>query len=229
VAWGDAYDEFVVRPSEETVEGRIRQLLQTDSAESIDLAAALQRLRKEVAERKSIAEELEQQIAERKLTEERLLREVQERTTMEQNLRSKLDIIRQQEEAIRAMSTPILQLWEGVLTMPVIGVVDTNRAAQMMENLLQEITKTQAQFTILDLTGVDMMDTSAADHLLKLVQAAGLLGAKCVVSGISPNMANAIVGLGVDLGDVPTFGNLQSALRYVIGTTTEKKLPQQRP
>ncbi|WP_394843942.1 STAS domain-containing protein [Pendulispora brunnea] len=199
---GDAWDEFVARPSDRTVEGQLEALISADKATRADLDAALDRLKQEVHERKQ--------------AEERLKREIHDRKQAEQTLLDKLEIIRRQEDSIRAMSTPILQLWEGVLALPVIGLVDNVRANQMMESLLDAIVKTQARFTILDLTGVDAMDTSAADHLLKVVRAARLLGTRCVISGISPDMAQTIVGLELDLAELSSFSTLESALRYTL-------------
>jgi rsbT co-antagonist protein RsbR len=137
---------------------------------------------------------------------ERLEEEVRERALVEEKL----------QRAIRSMSTPILRIWEGVLALPVIGMVDAARAAQMMERLLEEIMKTRARFAILDLTGVELMDAGAADQLLKLVRAAGLLGSRCFISGISPAMATTVIGLKLDLGEIASFGTVESALRHAI-------------
>jgi rsbT co-antagonist protein RsbR len=137
---------------------------------------------------------------------ERLEEEVRERTRVEEKL----------QQAIRSMSTPILRIWEGVLALPVIGLVDEARAAQMMERLLEEIMRSRARFAILDLTGVEVIDTGAADSLLKLVRAAGLLGSRCLISGISPLMARTVIGLDVNLAELATFGPLESALRHAI-------------
>jgi len=199
---GDAWDEFVARPSDRTVDAQLEVLITADKATRADLDAALDRLKQEIHERKQ--------------AEERLKREIHDRKQAEQTLLDKLEIIRRQEDSIRAMSTPILQLWEGVLALPVIGLVDNARANQMMESLLDAIVKTQARFTILDLTGVDAMDTSAADHLLKVVRAARLLGTRCVISGISPDMAQTVVGLELDLAELSSFSTLESALRYTL-------------
>ncbi len=201
-ARGDEWDEFVVRPSDRTVERQLAALIDADKASRADLDAALEQHKQEVHERKQAEERLKQEIHDRKLAEQALL--------------DKLEIIRRQEDSIRAMSTPILQLWEGVLALPVIGLVDNARANQMMESLLEAIVKTQARFTILDLTGVDAMDTSAADHLLKVVRAARLLGTRCVMSGISPSMAQTIVGLELDLSELQSFSTLESALRFAL-------------
>jgi rsbT co-antagonist protein RsbR len=205
-ARGDDYDEFVVRPSDRTVGRELEALVAEDKASRADLEATLERLRLEVRERRA--------------AEERLTEEVRERKQTERTLLEKLEIIRRQEESIRAMSTPILQLWEGILALPVIGLVDSARAAQMMESLLEAIVQTKARHTILDLTGVDVMDTSAANHLLKVVRAATLLGTQCLVSGISPRMAQTIVGLDLDLGELVSFSTLESALRYALEQET---------
>jgi rsbT co-antagonist protein RsbR len=203
VARGDDCDEFVVRPSARTLELELDDLVRSEKATRADLASAFERLRAEVEERRRVEEEL----------------------------RAKLDVIRRQEEAIRAMSTPILRLWEGVLTMPVMGLVDSMRAGQMMQALLEEITRTQARFTILDLTGVDVIDTGAAGHLLKVVQAARLLGTRCLVSGISPAMAVTVVNLDLDLGGLETFGTLEAALRHAIkeGRAESAATPKNAP
>ncbi len=230
ISRGDAFDEFVVCPSERTLDQDLEALLSTEKATKADLTAAFNRLRTEVEERSRVEDELRREIEERsrmeselrreveerKRFEEELRREVEERARIEEELRNKLDLIRRQEDAMRAMATPILQLWEGVLTMPVVGVVDSSRAAQMMENLLEQIAHTHARFTILDLTGVEVLDTSAAGHLLKLVQAARLLGTRCLISGISPGMASTIVALQIELRELETFGTLESALRHAI-------------
>jgi len=204
LARGDEADEFVVRPSSRTIGNQLEQLISTDKATRADLDAALEGLKQEVFERKQ--------------TEERLHQEIHDRKQAEQALLDKLEIIRRQEASIRAMSTPILQLWEGILALPVIGLVDSGRANQMLESLLEAIVRTQARFTILDLTGVDEMDTSAADHLLKVVRAAALLGTRCVVSGISPHMAQTIVGLELDLAELTSFSTLEAALRFALRT-----------
>ncbi|WP_394833933.1 STAS domain-containing protein [Pendulispora rubella] len=211
LASGDEADEFVVRPSTRTIAGQLDQLISADKATRADLDAALERLKLEVHERTQ--------------AEERLKQEIHDRIQAEQMLLDKLEIIRRQEDSIRAMSTPILQLWEGILALPVIGLVDSRRANQMLESLLEAIVRTQARFTILDLTGVDEMDTAAADHLLKVVRAAALLGTRCVVSGISPHMAQTIVGLELDLAELTSFSTLEAALRYALRTEERKGRP----
>lgn len=199
---GDECDEFVVRPANRTIDEDLDELLATEHATRADLTSALERLRSEVEERRRVEEDLR--------------REVEERKRIEEELTNKADLVRRQEEAIRAMSTPILQLWDGVLTMPVIGLMDSTRASMMMESLLAAITEKQARFTILDLTGVEVIDSAAASHVLSLVQAARLLGTQCLVSGISPAMASTIVSIGLDLSTLKTFGTLEAALRFAI-------------
>jgi rsbT co-antagonist protein RsbR len=159
---------------------------------------------------------LHAEIQERKLVEERLQAEIRERAQTEEELRAKFDIIQRQEEAILVLAVPILQIWDGVLALPVVGTVDSGRAGRMMEGLLDAITRTRAHFAIIDLTGVDIIDSSAADHLLKIVRAAGLLGSRCLVSGVSPQMAQTIVGLNLGLNEFMSFNTLESALRYAI-------------
>jgi rsbT co-antagonist protein RsbR len=191
---GDEYDEFVVRPATTSLDDELEEMLGSEQATKEDLKHALTRLRDEVEERRKV----------------------------EEDLRTQIDVVRRQEKAIRAMATPILRLWSGILTMPVVGLVDSQRAALMMEDLLEQITRTQARCTILDLTGVDLLDTNAASHLLSIVRAAKLLGSRCLVSGISPSMASTIVSLGLELDEIQTFASLESALRYAIRETRKE-------
>jgi PAS domain S-box-containing protein len=122
------------------------------------------------------------------------------------------------KQAIRAMSTPIIQVWEGVLALPVIGVVDGARASQMMESMLEAIVKTRGRAAIIDLTGVSTIDAATVGHLFSMIAAASLLGTRCYVSGISAKVASAIAGLGIDLGGLRAFGTLQEALRCAIAS-----------
>ncbi|XXX78408.1 PAS domain S-box protein [Sorangium sp. So ce134] len=125
-------------------------------------------------------------------------------------------LLRRQQETMLAMSTPIIQAWEGVLVLPVIGTVDTARAAQIMERLLPEIARTQAHYAVLDLTGVSAVDAATVAHLLAVVRAASLLGSRCLVSGISPAIARTMTEIGGAEGAFMTFGLLQNALRYAL-------------
>jgi PAS domain S-box-containing protein len=120
------------------------------------------------------------------------------------------------EAALRAVSTPIIHAWEGVLALPIIGSVDGPRAAQMMEMLLGEIVRTRARFAVLDLTGVDAVDTATVANLLRIVRAAGLLGSRCLISGIAPAVAQTMVTAGGNAEGLQTFGKLQDALRFAL-------------
>jgi anti-anti-sigma regulatory factor len=124
--------------------------------------------------------------------------------------------LRVHEEVIRSLSTPIIQAWEGVLALPIVGSLNRERAAQLMERLLEEIVRTQSRFAVLDLTGVDAVDTSTVGHLLNVMRAVSLLGSRCLVSGISPGIAQTIVGLGSTMEGLLTFGQMQDALRYAL-------------
>ena len=134
----------------------------------------------------------------------------------EAELLAKLDVIEKQQEVIRELSTPIIEVWDGVLTLPIVGLVDSARTAELMDDLLQAVARTRARFAILDLTGVQVVDTGTASHLLGLIRAIGLLGAEGVLTGISPVVAQTIVALGVDLSHVAVFAKLRDALGHCI-------------
>lgn len=140
-------------------------------------------------------------------------REAKEKEKALRENAQKLEIIRRQQVAIQELSTPILQLWDSVLALPVIGVVDSKRSADIMERLLSEITLRQSRFVILDITGVEVVDTKTADHFVKVIKAAELLGARCLLTGIRPAVAQTLVEIGVDLSSIITLRNLQDALR----------------
>ena len=142
--------------------------------------------------------------------------DITERRRMEQELRDKIEIIERQQEAIRQLSTPIIEVWEGVLTMPVMGTLDSQRAAQMMDALLQEVVRTRCKNVIVDLTGVESVDTGTANHILKLVHAVQLVGAQGMIVGIRPDVAQIIVSLGVDLTKITLRANLREGLRACI-------------
>ena len=124
-----------------------------------------------------------------------------------------MEIIQRQQFAIQELSTPILQLWDNVVALPVIGVVDTKRSADIMERLLSEIVARQSKFVILDITGVEVVDTKTADHFVKMIRASQLLGARCVLTGIRPAVAQTLVDIGMDLTAIATMANLQEGLK----------------
>ncbi|WP_243714001.1 STAS domain-containing protein [Nostoc sp. 106C] len=119
-------------------------------------------------------------------------------------------ILRQQEELME-LSTPVVKLWEGILALPIIGTLDSARTQMMMESLLQKIVETGSEVAIIDITGVPTVDTLTAQHLLKTVTAARLMGADCMISGIRPQIAQTIVYLGIDLANVTTKATLADA------------------
>lgn len=133
---------------------------------------------------------------------------------VENDLRAKLDLIERQQRVINALSTPIIEVWDKVLTLPLFGVLDSRRSAEVMDSLLTRVSATGAQFAILDLTGVEGMDSHTASHILKLIRALRLLGAEGIITGIRPDVARAMVGLEVDLAGIVTLATLRSALEF---------------
>jgi rsbT co-antagonist protein RsbR len=123
-------------------------------------------------------------------------------------------VIRRQQSEMVELSTPVVQLWDGILALPLIGTLDSVRAQDVMENVLETIVARQAEIVILDITGVQTVDTQVAQHLLRTAAAVRLMGATCVISGISPHIAQTMVQLGVEVGDVVTRSDIQSALVY---------------
>ncbi|MEL7568442.1 MAG: STAS domain-containing protein [Dehalobacterium sp.] len=121
-------------------------------------------------------------------------------------------VVRQQEEAIRELSTPVLQLREGLLILPIIGVLDTHRARQLTEQLLYAIRANRAKVVVMDITGVPSVDSKVANHLVQTVEASRLLGANVVVTGVSPEIAHTLVTLGIDLSRLNTVGDMQGGI-----------------
>lgn len=126
--------------------------------------------------------------------------------------RSREEIIFRQQQEMLELSTPVVELWKGIVALPLIGTLDSARTQVVMETLLQRIVETGSQIAIIDITGVPTVDTLVAQHLMKTVAAARLMGAECIISGIRPQIASTIVHLGVDLKDVMTKASLSSAL-----------------
>ena len=131
--------------------------------------------------------------------------------TTEVYLKSREEVIARQQSELMELSTPVVKLWDQILALPLIGTLDSARTQVVMENLLQEIVNTGASIAIIDITGVPTVDTLVAQHLLKTVAAARLMGADCIISGIRPQIAQTIVHLGVDLEDVITKATLADA------------------
>jgi rsbT co-antagonist protein RsbR len=126
------------------------------------------------------------------------------------------EVIARQREQLHEVATPVIKLWESTVAVPLIGTLDSARSQVVMENLLDAIVAERARYAILDITGVPTVDTLVAQHLMKTVAAARLMGAECIVSGIRPAIAQTIVHLGIDLGTVLTRASLADALAYAL-------------
>jgi rsbT co-antagonist protein RsbR len=133
--------------------------------------------------------------------------------------RSREEVIRRQQEELLELSTPVVKLWDGIVALPMIGTLDSARTQVVMQSLLQRIVEIEAEVAIIDITGVPTVDTMVAQHLLKTVTAIRLMGADCIISGIRPQIAQTIVHLGVELGDVTTKANLADALVLALERT----------
>ena len=139
--------------------------------------------------------------------------------TTEVAQKNREDIIARQQQELLELSTPVVQLWEGILALPLIGTLDSTRTQVVMESLLQRIVETGSAIAIIDITGVPTVDTLVAQHLLKTVAAARLMGADCLISGIRPQIAQTIVHLGVELGNITTKASLAAAFAVALQRT----------
>ena len=136
--------------------------------------------------------------------------------TTEVYQKSREEVILRQQQDMLELSTPVVKLWDGILALPMIGTLDSARTQVVMETLLQRIVETGAEVAVLDITGVPTVDTLTAQHLIKTVTAARLMGAECIISGIRPQIAQTIVHLGVELGDVVTKATLADAFAVAL-------------
>jgi len=136
--------------------------------------------------------------------------------TMEVYLKSREEVVRRQQEELLELSTPVVKLWDGILALPIIGTLDSARTQVVMESLLQAIVQTNSRVAIIDITGVPTVDTVVAQHLLKTVTAARLMGADCIISGVRPQIAQTIVHLGINLLDVTTKSTLAAAFSVAL-------------
>ncbi|MGO4212023.1 STAS domain-containing protein [Terriglobus sp. 2YAB30_2] len=134
----------------------------------------------------------------------------------ESYIQSRDKVIARQQEEMLELSTPVVMLWDGIVALPVIGTLDSSRAQMVMESLLHAIVQTNSRFAIIDITGVPTVDTLVAQHLLKTITAARLMGAECILSGIRPQIAQTIVHLGITLNDVVTRSKLSDAFRLAL-------------
>ena len=146
--------------------------------------------------------------------------------TVESFVKSREELIQRQQREMMELSTPVVQLWENILALPLIGTLDSERTQVVMESLLHKIVETGASIAIIDITGVPTVDTLVAQHLLKTVAAARLMGADCIISGIRPQIAQTIVHLGVNLSDVTTKASLADAFAIAL-KRTQARLPHQ--
>ena len=135
---------------------------------------------------------------------------------MQTALREGQELIDRQRLQLLEVATPVIKLWDGIVAVPLIGTLDSARSQVVMETLLNAVVDQHARFAILDITGVPTVDSLVAQHLMKTVAAARLMGAECVVSGIRPAIAQTIVHLGLDLGTVKTRASLADALGYCL-------------
>ncbi|NKZ08263.1 STAS domain-containing protein [Actinomadura latina] len=125
-------------------------------------------------------------------------------------------VIADQMEQLMELSTPVVKLWDGILGVPLVGTLDSARTQVVMETLLERLVETGSRFAVLDITGVPAVDTEVAQHLLKTVMAARLMGTECVISGIRPQIAQTIVALGIEFGEIATKATLADALAYAL-------------
>ena len=137
--------------------------------------------------------------------------------TFETFIQGREEVIMRQTDEMTDISTPVVQIWDGILAMPLIGTLDSSRALVVMENLLQEIVRTGSGIAILDISGVPTVNSMVALHLIKTVNATRLMGAECIISGIRPEIAQTIVHLGIDLSHVVTKSTLANALKHAFG------------
>lgn len=125
-------------------------------------------------------------------------------------------LVVEQTEQLLELSTPVIKLWEGVLAVPLVGTLDSARAQVVMEKLLQTLVDTSSGFAIIDITGVPAVDSQVAQHILKTVMAARLMGAECIISGIRPQIAQTVVSLGIEFGDIVTKASIADALLHAM-------------
>lgn len=137
-------------------------------------------------------------------------------TTFETYANAREQVIADQAEQLLELSTPVVKLWDGILGVPLVGTLDSARTQVVMETMLQMLADTGSRYAVIDITGVPAVDTEVAQHLLKTVMAARLMGAECVISGIRPQIAHTIAALGIEFGDIVTKSSLADALAHAL-------------
>jgi rsbT co-antagonist protein RsbR len=148
--------------------------------------------------------------------------------TTEMFIKTREQVILRQQEEMLELSTPVVKVWEGVLALPVIGTLDSARTQVVMESLLKTVVETNSKIAIIDITGVPTVDTLVAQHLLKTITAARLMGAECIISGIRPQIAQTIVHLGINLNDIVTKSKLSDAFALALQKTGKKVVKAER-
>jgi rsbT co-antagonist protein RsbR len=146
----------------------------------------------------------------------------EETQSFQRELESQIDTIEKQRVAIRELSTPIIEIWAGVLCAPIVGVLDSSRASEMTSALLETVVASKARLAIIDITGIEAMDTQTADHFLRMARSVKLLGSECALSGIHPNVARTIVHMGIDLSGVESYRTLRDALQRHVKSKTKR-------
>lgn len=147
---------------------------------------------------------------------QRLVRVREEAQMHQREIDDQVTTIEKQRAAIKELSTPMIEVWQGVLCVPIVGVIDSSRAAEMTTALLSAVVEKTVRFTIIDITGIEAMDTRATDHFLRMARSVRLLGAECVLSGINPNVARSIIHMGVELSGIQTYRSLRDALQHYV-------------
>jgi len=148
--------------------------------------------------------------------------------TFESYVRARETVIVEQTTQLLELSTPVVKLWDGILAVPLVGTLDSARTQVVMEKLLQALVETESTFAIIDITGVPAVDTQVAQHLLKTVMAARLMGAECIISGIRPQIAQTVVGLGIEFGEIATKASLADALVLALRRSGSAVVRQRR-
>ncbi len=160
---------------------------------------------------------------------QQLMRVREETQVYQRELEHQLDTIERQRAAIKELSTPMIEVWAGVLCVPIVGLIDSMRATEMTNALLHAVVEKKVQFAIIDITGIDVMDTRATDHFLRMARSVRLLGAECVLSGINPNVARSIVHMGVELSGIETYRTLRDALQHHVRRRRLQKDSSEQP
>ena len=142
--------------------------------------------------------------------------EQQRANAYRKELEEKLATIEMQRNAIRELSTPIMEVWDGVLCLPVVGIMDTVRSTEMTGTLLKVVAEKGTKCAIIDITGIEVMDTRTVDHFIRMAKAVRLLGAECALTGTNPHIAQTVVHMGIDLANVVTYRSLRDALQNYV-------------